>query len=124
MSKFNMYPNLIIRFNSFLMLLILFALFLSCKETPASGTKPASIEPMDVPASASSGETAVNTTPPKPKGKANITFKINGLGTGTVQVAGIYADQNFLADTARILSGGIIKLKKDSDVYKRQSRRR
>ena len=114
MSKFNMYPNLSIRFNSFLMLLILFALFLSCKETPASGTKPESVVPVEVPASAGSNETAMNTTPPKPKGKANITFKINGLGTGTAQIAGIYADQNFLADTARIQPGGIIKLKKDS----------
>ncbi|MEP7267289.1 MAG: redoxin domain-containing protein [Saprospiraceae bacterium] len=57
---------------------------------------------------------STGSTSTRPMGKVDIKLKVSGEAAGIVQLAGIYADQNFLADTTHIDQAGNIHFKKDS----------
>lgn len=101
--------------NTQSMIWISLFIFLACKNnTPSTFVNNPTA---NAPTEATTTET-VETTPStyvKPTGKTNIKLKINGLNAGSkVQLAGIFADQNFLADEAAVLQDGTVYLKRDS----------
>jgi peroxiredoxin len=43
-----------------------------------------------------------------------INFELKGYGSGTVKILGVYGDQNYLLDTARMTNGNVSFISKDS----------